>query len=958
MFVALIPVFLAPLPARGAHSGDPLDSTSSSTSNPDLSGSCGLDILFVLDETGSMEDEEQDLVDAVQAFRGSLEGTLSRIGIIEFSSLPETGGVADPNPGVPQSARDVTGGYLSPTNATLTGYTQVDGVPASNTDSYNADGYTSWQEALWKASQYATADLLVFFTDGNPNTVDGDSHVSSGGNHGYGNAPADEAAEFAAAYANIIKNKGTHILGMGLGFNAGQAARLAMVSGPHGVSLPGGTFNVSTTDYVTFSDPDDIAAALEEISNQLCNTEINITKWVPGSPSAEFDSQTGTGSGFVKDNGWTFDITLSDNNGYSWVTGMEPPGATSSGGMVEFRYALDNRGDTSDATITESVLGGYSLLGGNCVETPSGGQVGQAIPFGSNGWTVEDISDRATVHCNVYNDGSFISLNKTVINDDGGSASKGQFELTATGRANGGSASGFGDHGPNMVPADTYDLSESGPDGYTASLWTCGNHDVNNASVVIPVGAHVICSITNNDIMPTLTLTKVVNHTNGGSAAPADWTLFAKSGPTTVLSGSSGVSGQVPGDTYDLTESGPANYSLVGWSCTNGDTDGTVTLGSGDNVTCTATNDSDPGHLKLVKSVSNAYGSQESAGSWNLAADGPDSNDFNGSGTAESDVPEGDYVLSESGPANWTGSEWSCGGGSYNSQNDTVSVGIGESVTCTITNRPVQPQLTLVKQLILGEGANETTDDFLLKAEGPVTIQGHSGNTEVTNAGVNLGTYVLSESGPSGYPQVGGWICVGGSQDDDEITLAVGESATCTVTNASDPAKLTLVKEVINDDGGLVPAGDFQLTLNGHSAPQGENTVVPNTEYTVSELAIDGYTLVGVVCKDGGQVVPHPVTLDEGQEVTCTVTNNDQPGAIKIIKQFAHNTNAVPGDFSLTLNDDPVVSGISNVVPGNATYIAARACSKAGHRSAWPVPRASKVRHRLIIRSSWPTANG
>ena len=53
MFVALIPVFLAPLPARGAHSGDPLDSTSSSTSNPDLSGSCGLDILFVLDETGS-----------------------------------------------------------------------------------------------------------------------------------------------------------------------------------------------------------------------------------------------------------------------------------------------------------------------------------------------------------------------------------------------------------------------------------------------------------------------------------------------------------------------------------------------------------------------------------------------------------------------------------------------------------------------------------------------------------------------------------------------------------------------------------------------------------------------------------------------------------------------------------------------------------------------------------------
>ena len=40
--------------------------------------------------------------------------------------------------------------------------------------------------------------------------------------------------------------------------------------------------------------------------------------------------------------------------------------------------------------------------------------------------------------------------------------------------------------------------------------------------------------------------------------------------------------------------------------------------------------------------------------------------------------------------------------------------------------------------------------------------------------------------------------------------------------------------------------------------------------------AVPGYEQVGeVVCKDNdtAQTVTHPVTLDEGQSVTCTITN-------------------------------------------------------------------------------------
>ena len=74
------------------------------------------------------------------------------------------------------------------------------------------------------------------------------------------------------------------------------------------------------------------------------------------------------------------------------------------------------------------------------------------------------------------------------------------------------------------------------------------------------------------------------------------------------------------------------------------------------------------------------------------------------------------------------------------------------------------------------------------------------------------------------------------------------------MTNASEPAGLNLVKNVVNENGGLLGPDDFQLTLNGDNAPQGANVVVPNTEYTVSELPVDGYSWGGVVCTDDPKV--------------------------------------------------------------------------------------------------------
>jgi hypothetical protein len=51
-----------------------------------------------------------------------------------------------------------------------------------------------------------------------------------------------------------------------------------------------------------------------------------------------------------------------------------------------------------------------------------------------------------------------------------------------------------------------------------------------------------------------------------------------------------------------------------------------------------------------------------------------------------------------------------------------------------------------------------------------------------SGATFSAGTYTLSESGPDGYI-ASTWVCVGGTQIGSQITLVLGESATCTITN-------------------------------------------------------------------------------------------------------------------------------------------------------------------------------
>src|SRR3989304_7934242 len=111
------------------------------------------------------------------------------------------------------------------------------------------------------------------------------------------------------------------------------------------------------------------------------------------------------------------------------------------------------------------------------------------------------------------------------------------------------------------------------------------------------VGESATCTITNDDIAPTLKLVKEVEKDNGGNDFPSDWTLTAtgvvESDRDFSDSGDSDTFHTVfANETYILSESGPSAYSEGSWSCDGGIQEGNyLALGLGENVTCTITND-------------------------------------------------------------------------------------------------------------------------------------------------------------------------------------------------------------------------------------------------------------------------------------------------------------------------------------------------------------------------------
>src|SRR5207249_1031390 len=112
-------------------------------------------------------------------------------------------------------------------------------------------------------------------------------------------------------------------------------------------------------------------------------------------------------------------------------------------------------------------------------------------------------------------------------------------------------------------------------------------------------------------------------------------------------------------------------------------------------------------------------------------------------------------------------------------------------------------------------------------------------------------------------------------------------------------------KAVTNNNGGSAQPNDFKPSVGGNVVSSGaKNTYQANTPLAIDETQVAGYQFVGIT---GNAKCPaalgSTITLALGDDITCTISNDDIPAHLIIIT-VVNNTQdgtKVASDFSNTI---------------------------------------------------------
>jgi hypothetical protein len=301
------------------------------------------------------------------------------------------------------------------------------------------------------------------------------------------------------------------------------------------------------------------------------------------------------------------------------------------------------------------------------------------------------------------------------------------------------------------------------------------------------------------------------------------------------------------------------------------------------------------------------------------------------------DLPAGTtYTFSEGAlPAGPNGTQWlntslACTDGNT-SLGSSFTLQPNQIVTCTATNKLVQQTGTVSLVKVTQDGGTNLSSFASTPFTLQLTPQGGQTVTKtvpMTNFGPSpaqaiqnlpAGTeYSFAEGalpeGPTGtqWQQVSLACTDGNSQLGSSFTLQPNQNVTCTATNklASLPGSITIVKAVsgganvpfsfqwTNTNGQLL--SNFSLTPSGGTASSSVNNLPAGT-YAIQENVASGWKLTSIACSGataqtaGSQAT---ITLGGGQDASCTFTNQQQNGTLKVVKT------AIGGDdnFSFTAN--------------------------------------------------------
>lgn len=195
-----------------------------------------------------------------------------------------------------------------------------------------------------------------------------------------------------------------------------------------------------------------------------------------------------------------------------------------------------------------------------------------------------------------------------------------------------------------------------------------------------------------------------------------------------------------------------------------------------------------------------------------------------------------------------------------------VTVGFNQTKTCNVINTMPYGTITVTKVVTNDDGGLLTVGSFVLKIDGVTVTSGNPKN-------VALGAHNVSETGVFGYSATFSGDC----NSSGNVTVAAGESKSCTITNNDIAPSIELIKTVL---GGNAAPDDFDVSIDGNIVTSGSSiSVMANTAHVIDEEAtVSGYSFIsitgtsfkGVSCPS---VLNGTITLLPGDVVTCTITN-------------------------------------------------------------------------------------
>ena len=550
---------------------------------------------------------------------------------------------------------------------------------------------------------------------------------------------------------------------------------------------------------------------------------------------------------------------------------------------------VKNTSTAGSHTVSETTDAGYTAtIGGDCAADGS--------------ITLAAGDDKS---CTITNDDKAAKLIviKHVVNDNGGTATAANFSLDSGG-ANDSPDNFPGAEAPGTevtLDAGAYNVTETGPSGYTASFSA-------DCSGSIANGQSKTCTVTNDDQAAKLIVIKHVINDNGGMATAANFTLDsggANDSPDNFPGAEApGTEVALDAGAYNVTETGPSGYT----ASFSADCSGSIA--SGQTKTCTVTNNDQAAKLIVIKHVVNDNGGTATAANFSLDSGGANDSPDNFAGAeapgTQVTLDAGAYNVTETGPSGYAASfSADCSG----------SIANGQMKTCTVTNNDISPTLRVIKDVVPDSDGGL----FNLRIDGVVAGTGADAGDNGTTGfvPVNAGSHTVSETAGTGttlsdYVGVIGGDCAANGT----VSLALAQNKTCTITNTKKG-----MAQVVKTVSGLPPAAgqSFTFEIRQGASTLSDGTVLEtkntdasgNLNFTTKLVAGQTYQMCEWVfpgwntnlAGDGPLFVPAsliPPSLPNPNVNNLTVCTNFtvQPGQTRT---FNVNNSPPPGGRALTI---------------------------------------------------------